>query len=63
MTKEQELANGIREAISLLNKAIFAAAKEGLRIESLHEIDATSFEDKCPAIIYNALIVKKEYFE
>lgn len=59
-SQEQEAADMIREVIALLNLKIMDAAKIGVYIEDLSEMDATSMYDKCRAIIYAPVIVRKD---
>ena len=58
--QKEDAAANIRFAVEQLNKAIIEAAKLGIRIEDMREVDATCIDDRCPAIIYNPVIVWKE---
>lgn len=62
MTDKNKLVRDIMDAITSLNLAITAAAKDGIMIEELTEIDSTKMDDKCRCIIYSPIIVHKEVF-
>jgi hypothetical protein len=58
--QRKEAAGYIREAFDQLNRAIMRAAKLGVEIERLEEIDTTKLEDRCRCIIYDPIIIMKE---